>query len=178
MEPVKIHIPNELFEPAEMRAFSGEAVIGEAKINGSVYSFADPSPWRVEISNTGGALLVRGEVKAEGICACSRCLGDAHVSLEGDIEGYFVISPEGEDDDMEGDEFEALPESHDIDLAPLIIQGLMLDAPFQPLCQPECKGICPTCGKDLNEGECDCAEPEDGADGANPFAILKGLAFN
>lgn len=175
MEPVKIHIPNELFEPAEMQEFEGTADLGTVQMNGTEYAFAQPCAWQVQVTNTGGALLVRGTAQAEGACACARCLEDAQVSLEGEIEGYFVISPEGEDEDMEADEFDVLPENHDMDIAPLIVQGLMLDAPVQPLCQEECAGLCPKCGANLNEGACGC-EPDE-VDEGNPFAVLKGLSF-
>ena len=107
MEPVKIHIPNELLEPAEMQEFSGAADLGAIQMNGDEYSFDAPCSWKVEITNTGGALLVRGTAEATGTCACARCLEDAQVDLQGDIEGYYVISPEGEDEDLEGDEFDA-----------------------------------------------------------------------
>lgn len=177
MEPVKIHIPNELLEPAEMQEFSGEVNLGSIAMNGDEYTFAAPCAWRVQITNTGGALLVRGTAEAQGICACARCLEDAQVDLEGDIEGYYVINPEDEEEDLEGDEFEVLPESHDIDIAPLIVAGLMLDAPVQPLCQPECAGLCPRCGANLNEGPCDCV-PEEEVSETNPFAVLKNMSFN
>lgn len=177
MEPVKLHIPNELMEPAEMQVFSGSCALGEATLGGDGYSFTEPASWEVEVTNTGGALLVRGHAQAEGTCPCARCLEDAHVSLAGDIEGYFVISPEGEDEELEGDEFEALPEDHDIDLAPLIVQGLMLDAPAQPLCRPDCAGLCPKCGHDLNEGACACSVEDEGDD-LNLFAVLKGISFD
>ena len=175
MEPVKIHSPSELFEPAETQTFRGVAQLGEVTVGADEYRFSEPCTWVVEVTNTGGALLLRGNVQAEGICACSRCLEDASISFDGIIEGYLVISTEGCDDDLETDEFSLLPEDHDIDLAPLILQGLLLDAPAQPLCQEECKGICPMCGHDLNKGECACVKEDGFADAANPFAVLKGL---
>ncbi len=177
MEPVKIHVPNELMEPAEMQEFEGTCQLSRLSMNGDDYAFSEPCTWRVQVTNTGGALLVRGAAQAEGVCACARCLEDARIPLTGEVEGYFVISPEGEDDDMEGDEFDALPESHDIDLAPLIVQGLMLDAPARPLCREDCAGLCPRCGQDLNQGTCSCASEED-ADAGNPFAVLRGLTFD
>lgn len=176
MEPVKLHIPNELLEPAEMQEFSGQVELEMISMNGDEYHFADSCSWQVQITNTGGALLVRGTTKACGTCACARCLEDACEELEGEIEGYFVITPEGEDEDMEGDEFEILPESHDIDIAPLIVQGLMLDAPVLPLCREDCAGLCPSCGANLNEGPCDCVSTDE-VSPLNPFAVLKDMRF-
>ncbi len=105
MEPVKIHIPTELFEPAETQTFRGVAQLDEVTVGADEYRFSEPCTWVVEVTNTGGVLLLRGNVQAEGICACSRCLEDAPISFDGIIEGYLVISTEGCDDDLETDEF-------------------------------------------------------------------------
>ena len=51
--------------------------------------------------------------------------------------------------------------SFEIDLRPAIREQWILNAPSYALCREECKGICPTCGKDLNEGPCQCPETRD-----------------
>ncbi|MCI9128956.1 MAG: DUF177 domain-containing protein [Eggerthellaceae bacterium] len=173
MEPVRIHIPKELFEPAETESFAGEAPLGTLDLGNDEYSFSEPCKWEVQVTNTGGALLVQGSAKVSGTTSCIRCLEDAKVELDGAIEGYFVITPEGEDPDLEGDEFEELPANHVMDLTPLILQGLLLAAPRQPLCKEDCLGLCPKCGQDLNIGECACSS--DDVDPMNPFAVLKDL---
>ena len=43
-----------------------------------------------------------------------------------------------------------------IDLAPALREQILLAAPPSPLCDEACKGLCPTCGKDLNAGDCGC----------------------
>jgi uncharacterized protein len=45
------------------------------------------------------------------------------------------------------------------------------------LCEEDCKGLCPTCGADLNEGPCACDSSDD-IDPDNPFAVLRNLKFN
>ncbi|TLM81247.1 MAG: hypothetical protein FDZ75_07980 [Actinobacteria bacterium] len=59
-----------------------------------------------------------------------------------------------------------------IDLAPALVAALTVEAPFAPLHDEECLGLCPECGVDLNETTCDCAEEPDGS---HPFAALQGL---
>jgi DUF177 domain-containing protein len=44
----------------------------------------------------------------------------------------------------------------EIDLKPAIREQILLQIPAPPLCAEDCKGLCPRCGKDLNEGECGC----------------------
>jgi uncharacterized protein len=47
-------------------------------------------------------------------------------------------------------------EQHILDLSEVLRQNLLLAVPMQPLCRPDCAGLCPTCGQDLNEGACEC----------------------
>lgn len=68
-----------------------------------------------------------------------------------------------------------------IDLGDAISDAVVMDTPFVVLCQPDCKGLCPTCGANLNEGDCGCAEAAEQAwvdSDENPFAALKGLKLD
>ena len=47
-------------------------------------------------------------------------------------------------------------EGDGIDIAPALLQALLLELPMQPLCRPDCKGLCPDCGADLNQQPCTC----------------------
>ncbi len=58
-----------------------------------------------------------------------------------------------------------------IDLRELLTEQLQLQVPFQPLCKPECKGMCSNCGADLNVGRCACAKLAN----ATAFQALKNL---
>jgi uncharacterized protein len=60
---------------------------------------------------------------------------------------------------------------NELDLEPILEEQFYLSLPFQPLCQPDCQGICQTCGKNLNEGPCGCGV----STGVNPFGVLKKL---
>ena len=50
---------------------------------------------------------------------------------------------------------------HVVDLTEAIRQNLLTVLPMQPLCKPDCAGLCPQCGKDRNVEPCDCAPPPD-----------------
>ena len=73
---------------------------------------------------------------------------------------------------MDEDEFDVLPADKVIDLEPLITAALLLEFPLIPLCDEECKGLCPQCGANLNEGLCGCEPAADDDDDMlpNPFA--------
>ena len=181
MNDATIKIPAELFAPAESSHFEGELDIPMLAAGPDEYRFNAPIVWDAEVTNTGDALLIMG--KASGIAAtqCARCLDDVEYDLEGDIEGYFLINDESAaPDDMEDDEFDVLPESHIVDMTPLICAALLVDVPEPPLCSDDCRGLCPQCGANLNDGDCGCVDEEAGAfeEAKNPFAVLKGLTFD
>ena len=56
-------------------------------------------------------------------------------------------------------------------ISDVLTEQLQLSLPFQPLCKADCKGICPTCGTDLNKGRCACEKIAK----SSPFAAIKDL---
>jgi uncharacterized protein len=184
MNGTKIHINADLLQNTELQAFEGETALEHITLGFDEYTFANPASFEVRITNTGGALLVQGSVQACAHTACARCLEDAAIDVEGEIEGYFVI-PGAEDapEDLEEDEFDVLPDDKIIDLLPLIVSAILIELPQIPLCSEDCKGICPGCGADLNTEECTC-EKSDGAmvdtniPKNNPFACLSEYKFD
>ena len=190
MANVPIKIPAELFALAESSHFEGEYDLGVLEAGPDDYAFADPVKWSVDVTNTGSALLVAGNVTGDGVCACSRCLEDVAYSFNGDIEGYFLIEEgqqvgnavdDDEEEELGEDEFDVLPADHIINLASLIEAALLVDAPAMPLCREDCGGLCPQCGANLNEGPCACGPDEaleEFAREANPFAALVDFKFD
>lgn len=171
-------MPKEMFTPAEFRSYGEHADVGSVVVGGVEFLFPDGVEWKADVTNTGGALLVAGEVEGQVQVECSRCLDMATIDAFGEIEGYFLLSSEDEaPDDMEDDEFDRLADDKSIDMAPLIQAALVLGLPQIPLCDDECAGLCPKCGSNLNEGDCGC-EGADADASRNPFAMLKDFDFS
>jgi uncharacterized protein len=64
-----------------------------------------------------------------------------------------------------------VPDDGYIDLAPLVREYLLLDFPINPVCKPDCLGLCTVCGNNLNETKCDHGDQD-----IDPrFAVLKDL---
>lgn len=178
MVPIKLEIPKELFSPAEFHTYSEHADIGSIELGGVDFDFPAGVDWTATITNTGGAFLVTGSVTGTAKTDCVRCLEDATLEVEGEIEGYYLISPDAEvPDDMEEDEFERLGDDKVIDMAPLINAALVLELPQTPLCKEDCAGLCPTCGQNLNVADCNCPS-EIVEDSSNPFSVLKDFNFS
>ena len=178
MTNLKLLIPHELFAPAESSHFEGNWELPVFKSGPDLYSFAAPLVWSVDVSNVGDALLLEGVVEGVAATSCGRCLEPVSVKVIGDVEGYFLIKEGNAPDDMEGDEFDILPEDNEIDLEPLLQQALLLALPLVPLCNEDCLGLCLKCGANLNTDPCECDDGEEIelADG-NPFAVLLDIDF-
>ena len=179
MQALKLEVPSQLLSPAAHESFEGSYDPVVITSGPDVYSVPRPVSWTVDLTNTGDAILVTGSVEGTVTTSCARCLGDVEVPIIGEIEGYFIIGSDAEaPDGMDDDEFDLLPDDGAIDLASLIVAAIVLELPLVPLCDEDCKGLCPTCGANLNEGPCDCPPVEGGELGRkNPFSVLKGYSF-
>ena len=159
MDALRIQVPHELFAPAESSHFEGSIAIPVMKAGPDLYDFAGPLAWQADISNTD----------------------EVSFPVTGEIEGYFLLDEtKAAPEDMDEDEFDVLPADKVIDLEPLITAALLLEFPLIPLCDEECKGLCPQCGANLNEGPCGCEPAADDDDDMppNPFAALKDFPFD
>jgi uncharacterized metal-binding protein YceD (DUF177 family) len=102
------------------------------------------------------AITVDGAIARE----CARCLAPVTVPLDASSEETFGLSGS----------WPSVVEDT-VDVQPMVNEAVLLEEPLRVLCRPDCAGICPTCGKDLNEGPCACAAEE-----IDPrFAQLKRL---
>lgn len=180
MKNLIIQIPKELLSPAETAHYEGEIKLSRIEKGTDGYSFAEPVRWRADITNTGGALLVSGTAIADARTTCARCLGPADIHLEGEIEEYFLINPENlAAEDGEEVDYIELPDDKRIDMAPLIRAALLLELPVVPVCDEDCKGLCPVCGADLNIEECEHSGGKAKSIGKNnPFGVLADLDLN
>jgi uncharacterized protein len=135
-----------------------------------------PLKGQVRVDNTDALLLVAGEVKTEVEFECSRCLAKFTQAVDAEIEEEFRIEKVGDsmkalpmdEDDLES---AALVENNILDIDELVRQTLLVELPIAPLCKEDCKGLCPTCGENLNVRECTC--PPSGPE--SPFQALADL---
>ncbi|WP_243438512.1 YceD family protein [Fundidesulfovibrio soli] len=116
--------------------------------------------------------LVRGRLAGEVSAPCDRCLKDLSVR----IDQPFDLFEQLESPDEESVEPGLLREHKgrlELDAGAMLWEEFVLALPTKPLCSEDCKGLCPDCGKDLNEGPCGCAKPK----GDERMAALRGLTI-
>ncbi|EGG31997.1 YceD family protein [Paenibacillus sp. HGF5] len=107
-------------------------------------------------SSITGSVDVRGRLQGELEMNCSRCLKpiSEHVHIPFHEVFQPVEDPESVVQDEDDDTTYVQGES--VDLTPYVEEAFLLHLPLAPVCKADCKGLCPNCGKDLNEGTCDC----------------------
>lgn len=100
----------------------------------------EPIKIKAEITRITNAVAVKMHLGYNLIFECSRCLREFKKDLVKDIQINIPLGKNEVEVDLTGD----------------IRQEIILDYPIKMLCIPQCKGLCPKCGKDLNEGGCSC----------------------
>lgn len=93
-------------------------------------------------------IVVHGSVSATFHGECRRCLTSLVGRIDADVHELYQVAI------TDPDAF--LIEGDIIDLAPMVRETILLELPDAPLCRPDCAGLCPTCGTDLNAGSCEC----------------------
>jgi len=126
----------------------------------------------------GRKVLVQAKATVPLKGQCRRCLKPVSLEEQIDLLRSYVPADQiraqhehrGGTDDAGAVDEESY-EGKEIDLKPAVREQVLLQIPGSPLCREDCKGLCPKCGKDLNEGDCGC----DRAVLDPRWAVLKGL---
>jgi uncharacterized protein len=145
----------------DLRSLRERAVSVNAEIGADdpVWQSDDPrpaGPVRVtgRLSSAGpGRFYWHGRIDGTVALDCRRCLGDATAEVRDQV--HLIFAEAGDPDDP--DVYSLDPDARELDLRQAVREHWVLDAPTYALCRPDCKGLCPTCGIDLNAGDCDCA---------------------
>lgn len=127
----------------------------------------------VEATHTDPGALLRGDARAAVTGECARCLKPISSPVEAHFaEQYYATLHVESGAPMADAPPDAKTIGHDfaIDLTPLLREEVILVTPQAPLCRPDCKGLCPVCGGDLNESP---HEHESEAD--ERWSALRGL---
>lgn len=132
-------------------------------IESQLACFKAPARITGEYEKVGSDYAVSGRIVYNLIYPCAMCLKP--VEKQYDLSFGELFSESGE-------EYKVV--DGEINIQPIVEEAIVLNAEGRVLCKENCKGLCPKCGKNLNNGSCDCDTVT--ADiGENPFAILKDL---
>jgi len=166
---------------AEGLSLVGDATAEELELSDTDAKLRGPVSVSLDLAKADEMIAVTGVLEGTAVRQCVRCLkeyddalafsvhaafaregkeskvgvrqpkiGDPRRGRPGAVKTELDLEPEDEGDDRyfyQGDH---------IELAPMLREHIILASPMQPLCRENCAGLCPRCGKDLNEGPCQC----------------------
>lgn len=151
----------------DIRSLREQAVSVDADLEATdpVWQEGDPRP--ADSVHVSGRLAAAGpdrfywhaHIAGTAVAECRRCLTETRQPVEEELHLVFAEAEgEGADDP---DVYLIDADVRELDLRPAIREEWLLAAPAYPLCTPDCKGFCPRCGANLNDGPCSCPPATD-----------------
>lgn len=134
--------------------FSGEDIV-----------FDGPVKAELVVSNNGKVMAVEGMAEGKLELSCSRCLKHFSFDFKVPVDEKYSLAQEGEKEEIQtfAGDF--------IDITPEVLNSILLALPMKAVCSEGCKGLCPVCGANLNQGRCGCATEDIDL----RFSVLKEL---
>jgi uncharacterized protein len=124
-----------------------------------------------EVERSGDRISVRGRLTAISQVDCVRCLKGFELAIEAPFEVFAERAGSGlrlEEQELERDDYMLFHDGRRLDLREEAREALLLELPIAPRCRVECRGLCPRCGADLNEGPCGCEPDATGRESSHP----------
>lgn len=176
--PVRIDVADIKQEVGAQKRADLAVSLESVEFGGAAVRFDRPFTGTVEIWNLGDRLLLKAELRGQARLVCSRCLREYTEPLSVAFDEEFVEREPGEGGPADADNEESgrtvsFYSGDEVDLTDVARDHILLALPMKPLCSEACKGLCPRCGKDLNEGPCGCDGAEESVDPR--LAVLKEL---
>jgi uncharacterized protein len=141
--------------------------------------FLAPLTVQVRLKPLRKMFVAEGTLRTDVELICSRCLAEFQSPLQARFLLTYVRADAETAPGREARDLQLQPDEiglhyftgEVIDLRDAVQEEVVMAMPHQPLCRPECKGLCANCGADLNESDCGCRRKV-----VDPrFAVLKGL---
>ena len=101
-----------------------------------------------KLRNVVGVMTFRVTVTGTYVGSCDRCLEEAVIPLEAELKT--VVTPNSSEDES------VAVQDGRIDLEQTAYDAFVLEIPIKILCREDCRALCPSCGKNLNDGDCGC----------------------
>ncbi len=130
------------------------AICGTVEVNDFLYDVEVQDAFiNGKLTCSGGVLVLEAELKAQIKTVCARCLKELTLPLVFDFSETLVQAPS--DDDADSDSV-IIFEGTEVDIGEIAENNILLNISSKYLCDEDCRGLCPKCGKNLNDGDCGC----------------------
>lgn len=133
---------SDLKEVGSKKKYTAELDVDHIDFRNKEIEIDGPLKIELDVLKTERSFVLSGELEGVLILQCSRCLKYFKYPIEVEISDELMI--------------EEIEDLHNINMFPVFERDIILEIPIKPLHDEDCKGLCPICGQDLNEEECDC----------------------
>jgi uncharacterized protein len=148
--PLLINAAELLRRPGSERRLSMEPTVADLGLVDPRFEGDATVEVVLRLESLTDGIVVDGRLRAPWADSCRRCLAPASGEVVCDVgELYQLVVTDPDAFEIVGDQ---------IDLAAMIRENILLEAPLAPVCRPDCAGLCPTCGIDRNLADCDCVD--------------------
>ena len=157
----------------DLREVGQDKVWLNVRLEPGVISFASegtrqagPLFWSGYVERSGAEFRLVGSMETSIALACSRCLEPMTCSIDKRFDlcfqqrDAFLYDEDAEIELTEQDTRTAFFTGTELALADILQEQALLALPMKALCRPDCKGLCPACGTDLNFSACNCKEEQ------------------
>ncbi|MDR1605244.1 MAG: DUF177 domain-containing protein [Gracilibacteraceae bacterium] len=119
-----------------------------------------PVTAELEVLSTGRSFLVQAQAGAELMTTCALCLAETVQSFRFSFTDEWLTAEQAAGAEAELLETALVCAQDEVDLDDRIREFFLLHLPMRFTCRPDCRGLCPSCGADLNDGDCSCRREE------------------
>lgn len=130
--------------------------IEPVRLGGASFQVSLPEGVSLSVDRVAGGYLVKVALEASVYGPCLRCLKETRFDIHAEQQEFAPTTQDAWDES----ELSQFITNLVVDVDALAREALVLALPFQPLCDEECKGLCPQCGADLNREVCRCQEDD------------------
>jgi len=143
---------------AEGCELSYSGISDELELFADGFNFPQPIEVTLTATKSGDEILLQGLAASKVEMECARCLELFEMEISARMQFVIQLLDINGPQPSEDDDFVILPKTTgEYDISQRIRESILLELPLKPLCSESCRGLCPMCGANLNETECDCA---------------------
>lgn len=172
-QPLKIPVADLKVAVGQQERVVADEPVDDLPVPDGTARMVGPVRVEADVIHSDGEFVADVRAKGTAEAACARCLEPVRLPLDVRFREIFrqgAAAPGERERDQEEDEITYF-QGDFIDLTPSVAENLALGIPMKTLCRADCRGLCPTCGKNLNEGHCQCPVPI----GDPRLAVLRDL---
>lgn len=114
---------------------------------------------KLTIEKREASLFCEAKASVQVLVECARCLKPFEHPLNVEFSFIAKSGQTGQDNDFDNNIIFFSRTDNELDITDIVSEELSINLPMKPVCHKDCKGLCPSCGVNLNKEDCNCLTP-------------------